>query len=61
MVISDLVRIVVDEAYVYVEKDFMQFEDIYKGDLSKAPPDIQRREVKTIGAKRKGIVDIKVM
>ena len=66
MKIKDLAPYVYEKSYVYYEKtspeDYLSIEyiDIFVGFLKEAPSDVLEKEVSSIGAKRKGILDIRV-
>lgn len=62
MQIMELKNYVHDKVCVYRENPDIDGEyiDIYKGFIQKALLDILELEVRSIGAKRKGIVDIRV-
>ena len=44
---------------IYKTKDD-DFEDIYKGDKDNIPSEILEMKIRSVGAKRKGIIDIQV-
>lgn len=61
--ISDLKNYIHDKVCVYRENNMTiggDYVDIYKGFIQEAPFHILDMEVRNIGAKRKGIVDIRV-
>ena len=60
MRVGDLKNYIFDEVVLYKENPEVDGEyiDIYKGFICISPISILNLEVKTIGAKRKGIVDI---
>lgn len=62
MKIMDLKNYVYDKMCVYKESSDIDGEyiDIYKGFVQEAPCHILELEVRSVGAKRKGIVDIRV-
>ena len=66
MKIRDLAPYVYEKSYIYYEKtspeDYLSVEyiDVFVGLLKDAPNDIQEKEVSSIGAKRKGILDIRI-
>lgn len=60
MKIIDLKNYIHDKVCIYRENPDIDGEyiDIYKGFIQDAPSNISDLEVKSIGAKKKGIVDI---
>ena len=60
MLVGDLKNYIFDKVVLYRENTEVDGEyiDIYKGFICISPISILNLEVKTIGAKRKGIVDI---
>ena len=66
MKIRDLAPYIYEKSYVYYEKtspeDYLAIEyiDVFVGFLKDAPNEILEKEVASIGAKRKGILDIRV-
>lgn len=62
MKIMDLKNYIHDKVCIYRESIDIDGEyiDIYKGFVQETPTDILKLEVRSIGAKRKGIVDIRV-
>ena len=62
MKIKDLKDYVHDKVCIYKENISVDGEyiDIYKGFIQEIPAYMLDREVRSIGAKRKGIVDIRV-
>lgn len=62
MRIGDLKNYIFDEVVVYRENPEIDGEyiDIYKGFICTSPALILNLEVRNIGAKRKGILDIRV-
>ena len=59
MKVKDLKGYVYDKITLYwSESD--DFVDIYKGDIDNLPNTMLDLEIKTIGAKRRGIIDIRV-
>ena len=60
MLVGDLKNYIFDKVVLYRENPEVDGEyiDIYKGFICISPISILNLEVKTIGAKRKGIVDI---
>lgn len=62
MRVGDLKNYIFDEVVIYRENSEVDGEyiDIYKGFICTSPISILNLKVRTIGAKRKGIVDIRV-
>lgn len=61
MKIKDLKNYVHDKVCIYKENISVgEYIDIYKGFIQEIPAYMLDREVRSIGAKRKGIVDIRV-
>lgn len=62
MKIKDLDKYVHDKVCIYKENIDVdgEYVDIYKGFIQEIPSHISDMEVRSIGAKRKGIVDIRV-
>lgn len=61
MRVKDLQGVIFDSVCIYKEVSDMDFRDLYSGkSLSSVPSELLGREVKTVGAKRKGIVDIEI-
>lgn len=62
MKIADLKKYIYDKVCIYRENSNADGEyiDIYKGFVQEAPLHILELEVRSIGAKRKRIVDIRV-
>ena len=62
MRVGDLKNYIFDEVILYRENPEVDREyiDIYKGFICTSPTSILNLEVRTIGAKRKGVVDIRV-
>lgn len=59
MLVKELTNFIFDKINIYVEKDG-EFEDLYKGDTNGVTATINDMKVRTIGASKKGIVDIQV-
>lgn len=65
MKIEGLGKYIFEEVHVYIQKEnnsdleFL-FENIYTGLIESAPDDIKAMRVASIGASRKGYLDIKV-
>lgn len=57
--IKEFERIIFDDVVIY-KMQGEEFEDLYKGSISKMPNNIKDMTVVSIGAKRKGILDIRV-
>ena len=62
MEIKDLRNYIYDKVVVYTEDPtgLNEWLDLYKGYLSNAPMEILNLQVKSIGGKKAGIVDIRV-
>ena len=62
MLVGDLKNYIFDEVVLYRENPKVDGEyiDIHKGFICTSPTSILNLDVKTIGAKRKGVVDIRV-
>lgn len=59
MKVADLKGIVFDKICIYQEiGTTSEFEDLYNGNMDNVPADLLMRTVRTIGAKKKGILDI---
>ena len=59
MKVKDLKGYVYDKIILY-RSESDDFTDIYKGDIDNLPNTMLDLEIKTIGAKRRGIIDIRV-
>ena len=62
MRVGDLKNYIFDEVVLYRENTEVdgEYVDIHKGFICTLPTSILNLEVRTIGAKRKGVVDIRV-
>ena len=60
MKIKELACYAYDKVSIYEEKGEGEFTDIYNGDVAQVPKEFLEMEIKVIGAKRKGILDIQV-
>ena len=65
MKVQDLEIYVHDKVCIYTElppedEYDLRFSDVFKGELRDAPLIIKQMDVRSIGAKQKGIVDIRV-
>lgn len=64
MRVADLKDYAYDKVVIYRENNTSDIEtsytDIYKGFIQSAPTGIQNLKIKTIGAKKAGILDIRV-
>ena len=62
MRVGDLKNYIFDEVVLYRENQEVdgEYVDIHKGFICTSPISILNLEVRTIGAKRKGVVDIRV-
>lgn len=61
MKLNDIKDVICDKAFIYTsnyDEDGVFFVDIYKGYLRNAPKGILYMTIKTVAAKRKGIIDI---
>jgi hypothetical protein len=63
MKVTDLKGYIHDKTYLYTpsDSDIDGFKDLYKGDFKNIPQEYLQWEVRSIGAKRRGILDISVM
>lgn len=59
MKLRDYITVIFDSVVIY-EQVGEDFHDLYKGKKSNIPDNLFEREVNSIGAKRKGILDIRV-
>jgi len=59
MKIKDLVSVIFDKVIIY-KATSDGFEDIYKGEMNSIPLNILEMNVKSIGASKKTVIDIKV-
>lgn len=60
MKLKEYVPVIFDKIVIYYEKTDGEYNDIFIGNRSEIPNNILEMEVKSIGAKRKGVVDIRV-
>lgn len=61
MKVKDIVKLIPDKIVIYKKvSDDRVFEDLYRGDSSSIPTNVADMEIESIGAARKGVVDIKV-
>jgi hypothetical protein len=63
MKVKDLQGHIYDKLFLYTQSDssWDDFKDLYKGDSENIPREYLDWEVRCIGAKRKGILDISIM
>jgi hypothetical protein len=63
MKVRDLQGHIYDKLYLYTNSDstWDEFVDLYKGDFANIPAEYLDWEVRVIGAKRRGILDISVV
>ena len=65
MKLREYIAVIYDKIVIYKQIDDGEyngeFKDIYKGNRSNIPEDILDMEVKSIGGKGKGILDIRVI
>ena len=60
MKVADVAKYIYDKVVIYRNVEVLEFEDLYKGYIDDAPEKIKKMVVCSIGAKRKGVVDIEV-
>ena len=60
MLLKDIRNLVMDNVVIYRGIGDGEFEDLYRGKPETIPEELLRQEVRTIGGKRKGVIDIKV-
>lgn len=60
MKVTDVAKYIFDKVVIYRNVEVLEFEDLYKGYIDDAPEEIRKMTVCSIGAKRKGVVDIEV-
>lgn len=60
MKVKELAAVIFDKVVIYEHVGDVEFHDIFKGEMSEIPRNILELEVGSIGAKRKGILDIRV-
>lgn len=60
MKLKEYVPVIFDKIVIYYEITDGEYNDIFIGNRSEIPNNILEMEVKSIGAKRKGVVDIRV-
>lgn len=60
MKIKDLISVIFDKVTIY-KANGEGFEDIYKGNTNSIPTDVLEMDIRSIGASRKGVLDIKVV
>lgn len=61
MKVSELKSLLHDKIVLYKETQDNEFEDVFVGKSSDIPKELLDKDIKSIGAKRKGIVDIKIL
>ncbi|MDF2880186.1 MAG: hypothetical protein K0R54_743 [Clostridiaceae bacterium] len=59
MKVEELIDIIFDKIIIYKTNN-EEFEDIYKGDKNNIPIKILEMKVRSIGASKKGVIDIQV-
>lgn len=59
MKIKELISVIFDKVIIYKSNED-DFEDLFKGDRNSIPENILEMKVRTVGAAKKGIVDIQV-
>lgn len=59
MKVEELTNIIFDKIVIYRSKNG-DYKDIYKGEKDNIPSNILAMNVRAIGAKRRGIVDVQV-
>lgn len=60
MKIEDLYPAYIDKIIVYEEVGDGEYRDLYKGTITDAPDNIKTMKIKTIMAKKKDVLDIRV-
>ena len=58
--LKDVLMLIYDKVKIYEDSDDGLFVDLYKGEAYDLPTELENRIVASIGAARKGIVDIRV-
>ena len=46
--------------YASFDNDYLEFNDLFKGEKEDIPKDLLNKEVRCFGAKRKGVIDISI-
>lgn len=59
MKIKDLINVIFDKVIIYKANNG-DFEDIYKGNMNDIPLIVLEMKVRSIGAKKEGVLDIQV-
>lgn len=59
MKIKELISVIFDKVIIYKSNE-EDFEDLFKGDRDSIPANILEMKVRSVGAAKKGIVDIQV-
>lgn len=59
MKVKELITIIFDKVKIYTVKN-EEYKDIYKGSVDNIPKNILEMNIKSIGATRKSILDIRV-
>lgn len=57
--VKDIKEFILDKIIIYKGKND-EFENIYKGDISNISSDVLEMRIRSIGAAKKGVVDIQV-
>lgn len=60
MKLREYITVIFDKVIIYEEIGNGEFHDIYKGEKSNIPYNILEMEVRNIGAKREGILDVQI-
>jgi hypothetical protein len=60
MKIKDVTPLIFDSVIIYKDKGEGIFEDISQGNTNSIPTNMLEMKIRTIGASRKGVVDIQV-
>ena len=60
MILKDLLPHIVDNVCIYIQLENGEFEDLFIGKLDYAPSQLLGKNVRLIGAKRKGVLDIQI-
>ncbi len=61
MIVRDLIEQVFDTVVLYKEDvNVGEYIDLYKGDIRNCNEELLRRKVRSIGAKKVGVLDIRV-
>lgn len=62
MTVKELISVCYDTIIIYkpLDNDFMEFEDLYKGDRKDIPQDLLDKRVRNFGAKKKDVIEISI-